>query len=96
MNEKDYKKDLWLWFGLSRASFLTLPRSVLHEMPDEWQGKFADLLNELDDTFCHAPILDLTVRNRQNGKLSPMPEWAQNYRHPDKKLLRSFQNARAN
>lgn len=28
---------LWLWFGLSRASWLTLPRVLMHEMPDEWR-----------------------------------------------------------
>jgi len=47
--KKGYDK-LWSWFGLSYASFLTLPRVMMHEMPDEWQGKMADLLEEWDST----------------------------------------------
>jgi hypothetical protein len=35
-------------FGLSYASYLTVPRSALQSMPDEWQGKMATLLDELD------------------------------------------------
>ena len=27
--------DLWEWFGLSRASWLTMPRILMHEMPAE-------------------------------------------------------------
>lgn len=36
------------WFGLSYGSYLTIPRSVLQSMPDEWQAKFVVLLDELD------------------------------------------------
>lgn len=38
-----------LWFGLSYASYLTIPRSILQSMPDEWQKKFVELLDELDE-----------------------------------------------
>lgn len=34
---------LWGWFGLSRASFLVLPRVLMHEMPDDWQLRMAAL-----------------------------------------------------
>ncbi|MEA2935040.1 MAG: hypothetical protein QOD74_1686, partial [Variibacter sp.] len=27
------------WFGLSRASFAVLPRVLMQQMPDEWQGR---------------------------------------------------------
>jgi hypothetical protein len=42
-----------LWFGLSYANYLVLPRSVLQSMPDEWQKQFVLLLNEAQETFDH-------------------------------------------
>ena len=39
------------WFGLSYAQYLTVPRSVIQEMPIEWQERFAACLDELDDAF---------------------------------------------
>lgn len=43
------------WFELTYAQYLTIPRSVLQSMPDEWQEKFAALLYELDDTIDWRP-----------------------------------------
>lgn len=40
---------LHLWWELSYAQYLTIPRSVMQSMPDEWQDKMAALLNELDE-----------------------------------------------
>jgi len=37
-------------WGLSHANYLTLPRSIIQEMPIEWQDTLAGLLNELGDT----------------------------------------------
>jgi len=74
---------LWGWFGLSRASFLTLPRVLMHEMPDEWQGKMADLLEQYDATYTNQPDIDTSVRATKNGKLTKFPSWMLNYRHPD-------------
>lgn len=69
---------LWLWFGLSRASFLTLPRVLMHEMPDEWQAKMAALLREMDEAFPRSPVRDAIVRRRSG----PWPGWLLNYRRP--------------
>lgn len=73
---------LWGWFGLSRAAFLTLPRVLMHEMPDDWQGRMADLLDEYNATFKNLPEIQLTVQATEGGKFIPMPEVLQNYRHP--------------
>ena len=43
------------WFELSYAQYLTIPRSVLQSMPNEWQQKFVDLLEDLDDTIDWRP-----------------------------------------
>lgn len=74
---------LWGWFGLSYAAFLTLPRVLLHEMPDEWQQKMADLLSELDEAFPNTPDVGFSVRATRHGKLVKMPDGFLYYRHPD-------------
>lgn len=74
---------LWGWFCCSRASFLTLPRVLMHEMPDEWQGRMAALLDEFNDAFPSAEI-ETRVQKVKNRKLVKWPEWMLNYRHPDR------------
>lgn len=44
------EKDIHMYFGLTYAEYLVIPRSVLQSMPEEWQFKFVKLLDELDDT----------------------------------------------
>lgn len=75
---------LWGWFGLSYASFLTLPRVLMHEMPDDWQGRMAELLREYDDTFPYRlEVGSRVMATTPNGKFTTWPEWMLNYRHPD-------------
>jgi hypothetical protein len=76
---------LWCWFGMSRASFLIVPRVLMHEMPDGWQAKMATLLSEYDDAFMNWPDDFDGVRAQltKNGKCVRTPEWMSNYRHPD-------------
>lgn len=85
MIESDDRKDLHLWFGLSYASFLVMPRVAMMQMPQDWQEKMAELLNQYDETIntaafgvkgCRVQALD------ENGKLMKMPEQILNYRHP--------------
>lgn len=51
----DNKTDIHTWFELSYAQYLTIPRSVLQSMPEEWQHKFVSLLEELDNTIDWRP-----------------------------------------
>ncbi|SDK47578.1 hypothetical protein [Sediminibacillus albus] len=46
----EYQEDIHSYFGLSYATHLVIPRSVLQSMPEKWQYNFVKLLNELDDT----------------------------------------------
>jgi hypothetical protein len=76
--------DLWGWFGLSYASFLTLPRVLMHEMPDEWQGKMAGLLKEWDAAHPNFPDLTFSVSTRgTDGRMLRMPGWLKAYRRPN-------------
>jgi hypothetical protein len=74
---------LWADFGLSYASFLVMPRVLMHEMPDEWQGKMAELLAEWHDSWNWPDeIGSSVVCHRIDGKFSPWPRWVLNYRRP--------------
>jgi hypothetical protein len=76
---------LWGWFGLSYASFLTLPRVLMHEIPDEWQSKMADLLYEYDDAFPNRNHLpSARVQATRDRKLVKWPGWLLRYRYPDR------------
>jgi hypothetical protein len=39
------------WFELSYSQYLTIPRSVLQSMPEEWQERFVECLNQLDESI---------------------------------------------
>lgn len=43
------------FFELSYAQYLTIPRSVLQSMPDEWQRDFVRLLDALEGTIDWRP-----------------------------------------
>ena len=46
-------------FGLSYASYLVLPRTLLQSMPDAWQTQFVHLLTQFDDSFSHVPQAEM-------------------------------------
>jgi hypothetical protein len=75
------------WFGLGRASFLTLPRVLMEAMPDHWQGRMAALLEEYNEAFPHQPDIGSRVQITQDGKLIKTPAWLLNYRHPDQAAI---------
>lgn len=90
MKGEGYEK-LWLWFGLSRSNFAVMPRVLMHEMPDEWQSKMADLLNEYQATFDTSELPSCRVLAvRERGKFATWPEWLLRYRHPDYSQIESI------
>jgi hypothetical protein len=76
------------FFGMSYASFLTVPRVLLQEMPEDWQNRFAEMLYELSEEFPHAPCsFRVQAVDGISGKLVTMPHWLKDYRHPDEAAL---------
>lgn len=75
---------LWLWFSLSYASWLTLPRVLMHEMPDEWQDRMAELLREFDEAWDSEGMPQSLVVARKDNKFTSWPEWLLNYRRPNR------------
>lgn len=62
------ERDVHLWFELTYANYLTIPRSILQSMPAEWQAKFVALLDELDDTFDWRPQTGRYWVHMKDGK----------------------------
>lgn len=72
---------------MSYASFLVLPRVLMHEMPDEWQRRMAALLEEFDEEFpglAGGPGFTVRAVSLEDGRLVPMPSELTNYRHPQR------------
>jgi len=86
---------LWGWFSLSYASWLTLPRVFMHEMPDEWQGDMARLLDEFHETFPEMPFDENRVQLMSEGRLVKTPPSLINYRYPDAEMIEAARQARA-
>jgi hypothetical protein len=79
---------LWGWFELSYASYLTLPRVLMHQMPDKWQGQMARLLEEYNEAFPNQPDIGTRVLvTDATGRFIKTPDWLINYRHPDQKEI---------
>lgn len=84
------KDRLWGWFGLSRAAWLTLPRVLMHAMPDKWQKAMAILLEQFDNEFPGVPSISTRVNAvSPDGKFLKMPDWL-GYRHPDMDTINAF------
>ena len=72
-SEKIYNLDddyIHAFFGLTYASYLVLPRSILQSMPCKWQKNFVNLLHELNNTCTKHGISmpDYNVTAREKGK----------------------------
>lgn len=83
---------LSLWFGLSRASFLVLPRVMMMQMSDIWAWRMAGLLEEFDAKWSRTPEnIRFKVRGEgERGRLAKLPEAVTNYRHPRHAVLREW------
>lgn len=73
---------LWDWFSLSYAGWLTLPRVLMHEMPDHWQALMAALLRQWDGAWSIGLDFAPEVVLKKKGRIVQTPDWITNYRHP--------------
>lgn len=83
---------LWRWFGLSYASWLTIPRVLMHAMPDDWQARMAELLREYDAAWDFPEEVGCPIVNCRtpSGRMTRWPEWVLNYRHPDEATIEAL------
>jgi hypothetical protein len=77
----DEPMDVSLWFNLTYASYLVLPRLWLESMPLDWQYQFVGMLNEIPETLVIDSDYDATymVRYKKGGKFAKDPY--RDYRH---------------
>ena len=71
-------------FGLTYASFLVVPRTLLMDMPVEWQSRFVELMDEYNKAVVDvAPesAYDISVTFKQDGKFCKVPEVYTDYKH---------------
>lgn len=81
-------EQLWGYFGLSYSSWVTMPRSLMHEMPDDWQAKMAALLEEWDNAWdTHDLPSPYVIAKREDGRFTSWPSWVNQYRHPDRESI---------
>lgn len=75
-----YHGPVWNAFGLIRASYLVLPRRALQSMPEEWQRKLVELIDELHDTLPPDAVdANWSVTLRVDGRFTK--DWRADYRH---------------
>jgi hypothetical protein len=72
------------WFELTYAQYLTVPRSLLETMPQEWQRRFVQCLQELDQTFDWRPKSGRYWVALKDGQGKMRADPFREYRHPDR------------
>lgn len=83
------------WFELSYSSYLVVPRSLLCDMPIEWQRQMVSLLNEMRRVYDTDKIENrYTVKLRgEDGRFKKDP--LADYRHPPELPYRSINEEKA-
>ncbi len=85
------------YWSISRAEYLTVPRSIIQEMPKEWQDQLADLLHELDECIDWHPKGEdsywvvLGKYDEESNEVLTTPDPLKEYRHGNdyaKELIR--------
>lgn len=79
-----------LWFELSYAQYLTVPRSVMEAMPVEWQRKMAILLTELDRTIDWRPKEGRYWVRLKDDKGRYIADPLMKYRYPNREYIESL------
>lgn len=81
-NDDNYVEEpIHIWFGLTYANYLTIPRSVMQIMPFTWQKKMVALLDQLDETIDWLPAEGRYYCYLRDAKGKFQQDPLNNYRH---------------
>jgi len=71
------------------AAWLTMPRSLIRNMPDAWQAKLAELVLEYVRHFPNQPgdIGTLVFVVKDGEVMQPAPRWLVDWQNPDEVAL---------
>ena len=86
----DFKPNVNYWFELSYAQYLTVPRSILEAMPQEWQERFAACLFELDAEFDWRPKAGRYWCRLKDDRGRFTDDPLMQYRHPNFEYIESL------
>lgn len=84
------ESPIHIWFEMSYAQYLTIPRSIMEAMPHEWQQKMSDLLDELDETYDWRPKEGRYWCRLKNDKGWFVEDPLMQYRHPNSGYIQSI------
>jgi len=65
----------------------------MQQMPDEWQERMVDLLEEYNKTYPNLPYIDIWITARRKGKFIKVPSWLENYRYPEQEKINSMRGS---
>lgn len=85
MHEFDARRcehDIHEAFGLTYASYLVAPRSLLQDMPPEWQHEFVRLMEAFNDAFPGHHAEYAVFMRGDNGRFESDPLRNYRYVHP--------------
>lgn len=94
MDESQSMEEFW---GISRAEYLTLPRSIIQLMPKKWQDKLAELLNEMSESADWHPEGEdsywviLGRPDPETEEIIDIPDPLKDYRHGNKYAEQLFE-----
>jgi hypothetical protein len=75
-----------LWFELSYAQYLTIPRTALQSMPHEWQERFVKCLEELDEAIDWRPKRGQYFVMLKDGRMRYMNDPLMDYERGRRRL----------
>ncbi len=78
------------WFGLTYSHYLVLQRSILQEMPTEWQKRFIACIEEINDYFDCSHMEDGYMVKLRDSKGRFKTDPLCDYRHPDFEYIDSM------
>jgi hypothetical protein len=79
------EQDVHGWFQLSYCSYLVLQRTLMQEMPAEWQHAMVNLLDEMHRAFPESPSTYTVLLRDEDGKFVSDP--LRNYRYPSQEYI---------
>lgn len=79
------------WGVLYRTQYLVLDRTMLEAMPIEWQKRFIEVVDDVEDVFDFSSEkwqhLEYLVKPKDNGRFIANP-WG-SYRYPNRQYIES-------
>lgn len=62
------------FFGLTYSSYQVVPRVLAQSMPHEWQARFVQCMEELEDAFRHLGPIDYDVQTAESVYVDELTE----------------------